>query len=130
MQTLNFGHVPGLTQEEQKQLQDLAAAYNYYQSRNATKDKYYEGHISLRDVNLGIALPQGLRNLEVGCSWGQKAAAVLPLSGLAHGQNSKSAWLSFQPIFILRVGSRRLVLAPQSASAQASTGRLSSPPKP
>ena len=67
MQTLNFGHVPGLTQEEQKQLQDLAAAYNYHQSRNATKDKYYEGHISLRDVNLGIALPQGLRNLEVGC---------------------------------------------------------------
>lgn len=85
MQTLNFGHVPGLTQEEQKQLQDLAAAYNYYQSRNATKDKYYEGHISLRDVNLGIALPQGLRNLEVGCSWGQKAVDVLAARSMFDG---------------------------------------------
>ena len=85
MQTLNFGHVPGLTQEEQKQLQDLAAAYNYHQSRNATKDKYYEGHISLRDVNLGIALPQGLRNLEVGCSWGQKAVDVLAARSMFDG---------------------------------------------
>ena len=85
MQTLNFGYVPGLTQEEQKLLQDLAAAYNYHQSRNATKDKYYEGHISLRDVNLGIALPQGLRNLEVGCSWGQKAVDVLAARSMFDG---------------------------------------------
>ena len=76
MQILNFGRVPGLTKEEQQQLSDLAAAYNYHQSRNAAKDKYYEGHITLNDVNLGIALPQGLRNLEVGCSWGQKAVDV------------------------------------------------------
>ena len=41
MQTLNFGRVDGLTAAEQTQLQDLAAAYNYHQSRNATKDKYY-----------------------------------------------------------------------------------------
>ena len=97
MQTLNFGHVPGLTQEEQKQLQDLAAAYNYHQSRNATKDKYYEGHISLRDVNLGIALPQGLRNLEVGCSWGQKAVDVLALWAPAAAW---TAWRSWWPITV------------------------------
>ena len=52
MQILNFGRVPGLTKEEQQQLSDLAAAYNYHQSRNAAKDKYYEGHITLNDVNL------------------------------------------------------------------------------
>ena len=85
MQTLNFGRVDGLTAAEQTQLQDLAAAYNYHQSRNATKDKYYEGHISLRDVNLGIALPQGLRNLEVGCSWGQKAVDVLAARSMFDG---------------------------------------------
>ena len=73
MNTLNFGHVAGLTAAEQQQLSDLAEAYSYHQSRNATKDKYYEGHVTLRDVNLGIALPTGLRGLEVGCSWGQKA---------------------------------------------------------
>ena len=85
MQTLNFGYVQGLTQEEQTQLKDLAAAYNYHQSRNATKDKYYEGHISLRDVNLGIALPQGLRNLEAGCNWGQKAVDVLAARSMFDG---------------------------------------------
>lgn len=41
--TLNFGPMEGLSAEELQQLQDLAAAYNYHQSRNATKDKYYEG---------------------------------------------------------------------------------------
>ena len=65
--TLNFGIVAGLTAAEQQQLSDLAEAYTYHQSRNATKDKYYEGHVTLRDVNLGIALPTGLRGLEVGC---------------------------------------------------------------
>ena len=85
MQTLNFGYVQGLTQEEQKQLRDLADAYNYHQSRNAAKDKYYEGHITLNDVNLGIALPQGLRNLEVGCSWGQKAVDVLAARSMFDG---------------------------------------------
>ena len=75
--TLNFGIVAGLTAAEQQQLSDLAEAYTYHQSRNAIKDKYYEGHVTLRDVNLGIALPLGLRGLEVGCSWGQKAVDVL-----------------------------------------------------
>ena len=64
--TLNFGHVDGLTAAEQQQLSDLAEAYSYHQSRNATKDKYYEGHVTLQDVNLGIALPKGLNKLEVG----------------------------------------------------------------
>ena len=85
MQILNFGRVPGLTKEEQQKLSDLAAAYNYHQSRNAAKDKYYEGHITLNDVNLGIALPQGLRNLEVGCSWGQKAVDVLAARSMFDG---------------------------------------------
>ena len=50
--TLSFGTVPGLTGEEQQQLTELTEAYNYHQYRNAIKDKYYEGHISLNDVNL------------------------------------------------------------------------------
>ena len=80
--TLNFGPVEGLSAEELQQLQDLADAYNYHQSRNRLKDKYYEGHVTLQDVNLGIALPQGLRGLEVGCSWGQKAVDVLAADAL------------------------------------------------
>ena len=75
--TLSFGKVNGLTTEEQCQLHKLADVYQYHQSRNAVKHKYYEGHVTLNDVNLGIALPDGLRKLEVGCNWGQKAVDVL-----------------------------------------------------
>lgn len=85
MQTLNFGAVPDLTEAEQAQLQDLADTYNYHQGKNQTKDQYYEGHISLADVNLGIALPKGLNGLEVGCSWGQKAVDVLAARSMFDG---------------------------------------------
>ena len=77
MTTLHFGAVAGLTGEESRLLHELADVYAYHQSRNATKDKYYEGHVALGDVNLGIALPDGLHRLEVGCNWGQKAVDAL-----------------------------------------------------
>jgi len=85
MQTLNFGTVPGLNEVEQAQLQDLADIYNYHQGKNQQKDLYYEGHISLADVNLGIALPKGLTGLTVGCSWGQKAVDVLAARSMFDG---------------------------------------------
>ena len=85
MTTLNFGTVPGLSNDEQYMLQELAGVYAYHQSRNAIKDKYYEGHVTLNDVNLGIALPQGLRTLEVGCNWGQKAVDALASRSMFDG---------------------------------------------
>ena len=83
--TFSFGTVPGLTGDEQRQLTELTEAYNYHQSRNATKDKYYEGHVTLQDVNLGIALPKGLNKLEVGCNWGQKAVDALASRSMFDG---------------------------------------------
>ena len=83
--TLSFGTVPGLSNEEKRQLTELTEAYNYHQSRNATKDKYYEGHVTLQDVNLGLALPKGLRGLEVGCNWGQKAVDALASRSMFDG---------------------------------------------
>ena len=85
MASLQIGTVRGLTDDEQDMLRDLVEIYNYHQARNEKKDKYYEGHVSLRDVNLGIALPEGLRNLEVGCSWGQKAVDVLAARSMFDG---------------------------------------------
>lgn len=85
MVTLNFGFVQGLTVDEQHKLQELADVYQYHQAHNATKDKYYEGHVTLNDVNLGIALPQGLRSLEVGCNWGQKAVDALACRSMFDG---------------------------------------------
>ena len=64
MTPLNFGTVNGLTGKEHRQLQELVDVYYCHLSRNMTKDKYYEGHVTLADVNLGIALPQGLRKLD------------------------------------------------------------------
>lgn len=85
MTTLNFGTVQGLTPDEQHQLNELADVYQYHQSRNEVKNKYYEGHVTLNDVNLGIAIPNGLRNLEVGCNWGQKAVDALASRSMLDG---------------------------------------------
>ena len=85
MTTLYFGRVDGLTDAEREQLRDLADVFNRHQAANAAKEKYYEGHVTLRDVNLGIALPTGLRDLEVGCSWGQKAVDVLAARSMFDG---------------------------------------------
>ena len=85
MTTLSFGAVQGLSREEQNRLQELADVYQYHQAHNAVKDKYYEGHITLDDVNLGIALPNGLRRIEVGCNWGQKAVDALAARSMLDG---------------------------------------------
>lgn len=85
MIALNFGTVAGLTGPEQKALDELVRVYSLHQAGNAEKEKYYEGHVALKDVNLGIALPQGISNLEVGCSWGQKAVDVLAARSMFDG---------------------------------------------
>ena len=85
MIALNFGTVAGLTGPEQKALDELVRVYSLHQAGNAEKEKYYEGHVALKDVNIGIALPQGIRNLEVGCSWGQKAVDVLAARSMFDG---------------------------------------------
>lgn len=85
MVTLNFGMVTGLSGKERRKLQELANVYQYHQANNAIKDKYYEGHVTLGDVNLGIALPDGLRKIEVGCNWGQKAVDALAARSMFDG---------------------------------------------
>lgn len=85
MVTLNFGMVTGLSGKERRKLQELANVYQYHRANNAVKDNYYEGHVTLGDVNLGIALPPGLKNLEVGCNWGQKAVDALAARSMFDG---------------------------------------------
>ena len=83
---MNFGHVPGLSAGRAETAAGSGRRpTTTTRAATATKDKYYEGHVTLRDVNLGIALPQGLRNLEVGCSWGQKAVDVLAARSMFDG---------------------------------------------
>lgn len=70
-------NVNGLGVEEAAKLAKLLEVFNSHVTKNAQKDKYYEGKISLGSVNLGLALPDGMRGLEIGCAWGAKTVDVL-----------------------------------------------------
>jgi len=77
--------VDGLPEREQGMLQELLDIYNYHMQANITKSTYYEGHIRLANVNLGIALPEGMSGLEIGCSWGAKTVDVLAARSMFDG---------------------------------------------
>lgn len=77
--------VEGLTAKEQEKLKELVKVYNYHRNKNIEKNKYYEGHITLSDVNLGIALPEGMSGLEIGCEWGAKTVDVLAARSMFDG---------------------------------------------
>ena len=77
--------IENLPEYEQALMQKLLETYNKHEPANMKKDKYYEGHISLGDVNLGIALPDGMRGLEVGCAWGAKTVDVLAARSMFDG---------------------------------------------
>ena len=74
---IKVGNVNGLDQDAAVKLQKLIMVFEYARPKNAQKEKYYEGKIPLGEVNLGIALPQGMRGLEIGCAWGSKTVDVL-----------------------------------------------------
>ena len=63
----------------------LVKIYNDHQAANREKEKYYEGHIRLSEVNLGLALPKNFRGLEVACAWGEKAVDVLAARSMLDG---------------------------------------------
>lgn len=69
--------IRGFSDEERAAFARLINVFNSHDAANREKEKYYEGKIPLREVNLGIALPEELRKLEIGCSWGAKAVDVL-----------------------------------------------------
>lgn len=83
--SLSIQTVKGLTTDELLKLQALLSVYDYHIAPNKEKARYYEGHISLSEVNLGIALPRGMRGLEVGCEWGRKCVDVLASRSMFDG---------------------------------------------
>lgn len=83
--SIDPGHVAGLGREARAQLTALLETYEKHRAANDKKNKYYEGRISLSEVNLGIALPQGMKGLEIGCSWGAKCVDVLAARSMFDG---------------------------------------------
>ena len=77
MLKISISQIKNFPAGEMAKFQSLIATYNAHSSKNDVKNKYYEGKISLNDVNLGIALPDGLQKLEIGCTWGAKTVDVL-----------------------------------------------------
>lgn len=77
--------ISGLGIEEQNMLTELFKIYSKHLSSNITKNKYYEGNIKLNDVNVGIALPNGINGVGIGCSWGAKAVDVLAARSMFDG---------------------------------------------
>ena len=78
-------NINGLDDYELGRFQKLIRVYQDNSAKNAEKNRYYEGHITLNEVNLGIALPQCIRGLEVGCAWGAKTVDVLASRSMFDG---------------------------------------------
>lgn len=84
--SVNFpDKVSGLPKKEKLILAELFEIYNKHYQANVKKNKYYEGLVTLNDVNLGIALPNGLQNVGIGCSWGAKTVDVLAARSMFDG---------------------------------------------
>ncbi len=82
---IDAGRISGLTDLERVQLRRLLEVFERHTAKNQEKNKYYEGNISLDDVNLGVALPEGMRKLEIGCAWGAKCVDVLAARSMFDG---------------------------------------------
>lgn len=83
--SINPAAIVGLPIAEQKLFSELENVFNRHDAANARKEQYYEGDIKLSEVNLGIALPQGLHGLQIGCSWGAKTVDVLAARSVFDG---------------------------------------------
>lgn len=79
------GNISGLTAYEANALQELIDTFCEHSPKNEEKERYYQGKVSLGEVNLGIALPDGLAKLEIGCAWGAKCVDVLAARSMFDG---------------------------------------------
>lgn len=82
---IDISNAQGLYEGERVLLRELVDVYNFHYSKNRIKDKYYNGNVTLGDVNLGIVLPDGFRGLEIGCEWGAKSVDVLAARSMFDG---------------------------------------------
>lgn len=81
----NITQARGLPPRERETLARLVEIYQSHAGANAVKRRYYEGHVTLGEVNLGLALPDGMAGLEIGCAWGAKAVDVLAARSMFDG---------------------------------------------
>lgn len=78
-------NIVGLGAAELAIFSELCDIFAKHTSANAEKEKYYEGNVQLSEVNLGIALPDGMQGLEIGCAWGANAVDVMAARSVFDG---------------------------------------------
>ena len=103
----NIAQADGLDPIEVERIRDLVDVFNYHNAKNEEKRKYYEGHISVSEVNLGFALPKGIRGLEIGCAWGEKAVDVLASRSMFDGFVGKNGYAADQIMEIMDANNLR-----------------------
>lgn len=82
---IDANNIIGLDAYERSRFAKLLKQFESHKSKNDQKNRYYEGKVTLGEVNLGIALPHGMRGLEIGCSWGAKTVDVLAARSMFDG---------------------------------------------
>lgn len=82
---LDQNNISGLGIREKAMLADLIKIYSSHYAANTKKCKYYEGNVTLNDVNIGIAIPNGIGGVGIGCAWGAKAVDVLAARSMFDG---------------------------------------------
>ena len=82
---LSMNMLAAVPEAEQEHLQELIEVFNDHESKNRLKRRYYEGHVTLGEVNLGLALPNSIMKLEIGCAWGAKCVDVLAARSMFDG---------------------------------------------
>lgn len=103
----NITQAVGLDPAEKEHIRELIDVFNYHNAKNAEKRKYYEGNISLAEVNLGFALPKGIKGLEIGCAWGEKAVDVLASRSMFDGFVGKNGYAADQIMEIMDANNMR-----------------------
>lgn len=103
----NIARAVGLEESDVEHIRDLLEVFNYHNQKNAEKRRYYEGHISLGEVNLGLALPKGMQGLEIGCSWGEKAVDVLASRSMFDGFVGKNGYAADQIMEIMEANNMK-----------------------
>jgi len=83
--TISADSIENFPEQEKQNFNKLLELFMLHEGKNAEKNRYYEGKVSLNEVNLGIALPDNMAKLEIGCSWGTKTVDVLAARSMFDG---------------------------------------------
>lgn len=97
----NIADAVGLNPADRERIRELVSVFEFHKKKNAEKKRYYEGHITLGEVNLGLALPKDLSGLEIGCAWGEKAVDVLASRSMFDGYVGRNGYAADEIMAIM-----------------------------